>query len=316
MLLRTLQAVLLIAMPLVAQETTEVRGSTRTKPAQNPDEVSAAGGDLGKVVEGEGTKEKGKEEPSGPPAPRAATGQCRLVTSVVPKRVLPGQGGKVVVVMVMEADSVLLSPAPLTFQMQADQGPVHLSQPQFQPAKAAPAALAPAFQGRAVYADTAIFEVPFTVTSAAEMGRKYPVGIGLEFDLNLGRTGQTLGRFVDQASVEVEIGIPVPTAAGTAAPANQVTGKIGAADGDAAPGGSSTSRPAPAGTQQSSTPPLQGSIQTPTAQLPPEQKAVPDAADGSDSHGLSSQDSSIFWLAAAGGLLLLALAAVILARKH
>src|SRR5438045_1855889 len=125
--LRILNALLLLAMPVLAQEATKATPPQKTKQVQSAD---VAAGETGEAVSADGKEGKEKTEPSGPPAPRSAHGQCHLVGSVHPKRVLPGSSGTLVVVMVMESDAVLVAPPPVTFQIPPDQGPVHLGQAQ------------------------------------------------------------------------------------------------------------------------------------------------------------------------------------------
>jgi len=307
--LRTLNALLLLAMPVLAQEAIKATPPQKKLQVQNPD---VAAGEAGEAGSTDGKEGKEKTEPTGPPAPRSAHGQCHLVGSVQPKRVLPGSSGTLVVVMVMESDAVLVAPPPVTFQIPPDQGPVHLGQPQFHEAKTASTALAPGFQGRAVYEDTAIFEVPFTVAGDTKFG-KYPVGVCLEFDLNLGRTAQLIGRFVDHTSIEVEVGIPVQAVAA------MPTGAKGQAPGqpagtDQTRDGTGSTPAVPKSGSHGGNGPIQGNIAAaPVAELPSPPTSAPEPQD---SHPIGSQDGNMLGLIAAGGVLVLVLLAIVLARKR
>jgi LPXTG-motif cell wall-anchored protein len=83
---------------------------------------------------------------------------------------------------------------------------------------AEPGRLAQAYQGRPVYDNYAVFEVPVTMTSEAKLGEKHTVALDLKFDLYDGNSAQPVGRFVDRVATEIEVGVvPDPLVKGAPA---------------------------------------------------------------------------------------------------
>jgi hypothetical protein len=140
---------------------------------------------------------------------------CRFVASVRPARLMPGQSGTLYVTAILQGTAVLPAPAPVTVTSAAQQGLVALGAASFQAAK--PGRLAQAYLGRPVYDNTATIEIPITMSADAKLGQKQPVHVDLKFDLYDGGTAQVVGRFLDRATAEVEVGLSAdPNVAATA----------------------------------------------------------------------------------------------------
>ncbi len=133
-----------------------------------------------------------------------ASNYCRFIASIRPARLLPGQTGTMYVVASLQGQAVLTAPAPLQVTSPAQQGIVTLGAPTFHPAE--PGRLAKGYLGVPVYDNTAILEIPVTVAANAPIGQKQAVNVDLKFDLYDGVTTQVVGRFVDRAVAEVEVG--------------------------------------------------------------------------------------------------------------
>ena len=130
---------------------------------------------------------------------------CRLVTRLRPEKLMPGQSGTIDIIMIFVGDVLLPSPAPVTIQTEPQQGVVAVGSGTFRPAKPG-GATAKTFAGRPVYDNTAICEVPVTVSADAVVGSLGQVTLALTMDLYSGATGQPLGRFLQRAACVVPIG--------------------------------------------------------------------------------------------------------------
>lgn len=133
-----------------------------------------------------------------------ASAFCRFVPALKPQKLMPGQTGMLVVSAVFTGQAVMPSPAPLQMLGAPQQGFVTLGGLQMRPAENGRHAAA--YVGRPVYDNYAIFELPVTVASDAQIGAKQAVGIDLQFDIYDGGSGQPIGRFIDRVNVEVEVG--------------------------------------------------------------------------------------------------------------
>lgn len=137
--------------------------------------------------------------------PRHARGMCHMVSAIHPNRIAPGTTGTGIVTMILEGDAVLTAPAPVQFTYAEVQGPVTLAAAAFRPAKKA--RIAQAFAGREAYDNYAIFEVPITVAPGTPHGRQQ-ANLNLTFDLHHAQSGALLGKFTDNVTIDVEVGIP------------------------------------------------------------------------------------------------------------
>lgn len=150
-----------------------------------------------------------------------ARGHCRFDGSVQPRRLLPGQSGKLLVTMMLEGDSVLTGPEGLKVTSAA--GSMALDAWKLLPATVA--RIAHAYKGRPVYDNWAVIEGTVTMPTEARLGEKRNVVLQLELDLHSGSNGEFLGHFVDSVTVPCEVGVaanPVVSAvvpAGSAAQA-------------------------------------------------------------------------------------------------
>jgi len=134
---------------------------------------------------------------------RGARGQCRFVAAMRPPKLLPGQSGTMLITAVLQGRSVLLAPSQVSMNPQPNG-----DMAQFGGLMARPAPLGSiheAYRGQPVYENTAVFEVPVTITSKAKLGDKVAAAVDLEFDIYDGRTGQPVGRFIERVQTLVDI---------------------------------------------------------------------------------------------------------------
>ncbi len=310
LLLRALSLACLIALPAIAQEKNP--GARTGK--QEPVRMDESGGVNEKGEESaDGTGDaKGEEKPAAP-AIRSPRGFAHFVTTSQPKRIPPGGSGNLVIIMVLEGDAVLTSPAPVTFDFLPEQGPFRLGQPVLRPASLA--ALAPGFQGREVYDNTATIDVPITVMQNQILG-KHHVSIGLTFELHQGRTATSLGQFQDRVGQELEIGIPEAPVGG------QAGGAVGAAvpaNGQAAVAGAPVAAPAAGqgtGGPGAGTAVPGGAVVAPAGPTTAGAAAPGSSGDAGSDMPPVAQDDGMLWLAAAGGFVVLALIVLLASRKR
>lgn len=208
-LLRTVLA-FAFAMPLVAQDEPS---------AQDPKQgggVGAVGGKGGiRAVDVEAV-EKSEKEGYDPetgmkngftldkqPTVQTARGHCRFDGAIQPRRLMPGQTGKLILTMMLEGDSVMTAPSSLS--LKAAQGGMTLGAWSMLPAQ--PGRIASAYMGQPVYDNWAVIEATVTMPSEARLGEKRSAVLDLEFDLHSGSTGQSLGHFRDSVTVPCEVGV-------------------------------------------------------------------------------------------------------------
>lgn len=209
------------------------------QPIEPGGEVHAEGSEQGsadepsKTVDGKLLDAKAAAEAAN--MPRHARGMCHMVSAIHPNRIAPGTTGTGIVTMILEGDAVLTSPAPVQFTFAERQGPVTLAVGTFRPAKKA--RIAQAFAGREAYDNYAIFEVPLTVAAGTPHGR-HQANLNLTFDLHHAQSGALLGKFTDNVTIDVEVGIPT-----SASNLMQVGGE---AAGSAAGAGAAAASQAPA----------------------------------------------------------------------
>ena len=133
-----------------------------------------------------------------------ASQYCRFFATVTPAKLLPGQTGTLRVLATLQGHAVLQAPPQLEFVGQAQQGVVSLGPIALQPA--APGRIETGYRGRPVYENFAVIEAPVTMAPNAVMGSKHIVAMDLKFDLYDGTSTQPIGRFLDRASTELEVG--------------------------------------------------------------------------------------------------------------
>lgn len=133
-----------------------------------------------------------------------ASAHCRFYTSFRPAKLMPGQSGTMLVTMTFHGAAVLPAPPAIEMLSGPRQGPVTVGTLAVRPAE--PGRLASGYLGRPVYDNFAVFEIPVSLTGEAPIGSKQPVSVELKFDLYDGVSAQPIGRFVDRATGEIEVG--------------------------------------------------------------------------------------------------------------
>ncbi|MCB9886255.1 MAG: hypothetical protein H6838_12230 [Planctomycetes bacterium] len=234
-----------------------------------------------------------------------ASAYCRFVAAVRPSRLLPGQSGTLYVTAVLQGAAVLPAPAPLQVTSPATQGSITLGAPTFHPAK--PGTLASGYLGRPVYDNTAIFEIPVTMAADAKIGTKQPVHVDMKFDLYDGTSAQVVGRFVDRATTEVEVGLaadpsvtmPVQVAAGA-----RTTNPTGTSGGSDTNGEAGAMERAPALGGEAVTPGAAASHPVVAAEEPLDPQPIPDAGG-----------NHMQFLLVGGGVLVLLILGLLIRRK-
>lgn len=129
---------------------------------------------------------------------------CRFTTSVREGKLMPGQSGTLLVTATLQGAAVMPSPPPVELTAPAQQGVVTLGALAVRPADIA--RLAPGYAGRPVYDNYVVFELPVTLSPEAQVGKKVQAVIDLKFDLYDAASAQPIGRFVDRALADIEVG--------------------------------------------------------------------------------------------------------------
>lgn len=236
---------------------------------------------------------------------RGAGAFCRFVASAKPAKLMPGQSGTMRVTALLSGQAVLQAPAGMEILSGTRQGLVSFGAPTFQPAENAK--LAPAYLGHPVYDNYLVFDLPVTMAPDAEVGKKQPIQLDLRFEIFDGTTAQSIGRFIDRAATEIEVGsVPDPAVKGGAsAPAERV---------DAPAAAKATSRENAPVAAPPSERVIKGSTPTPVAEevartAPPPTLPEPDRSLD------SSESVPVLPLAIGGGMLLL-LVVLLVSRKR
>lgn len=155
-----------------------------------------------------GSKQEAVQDEPGLPVELGPRGRCHFEVSAVPRMLMPGQGGTVKVVMVLEDDSVLASASDLQVVLleEPGAGAQHLTigSATVQPPTAA--TLASAFRGRDAYDDWALVEVPIAMSSSAPLGSKQSLALEFRFRLHEGSTGRLFGEYEHPLSIACEVG--------------------------------------------------------------------------------------------------------------
>lgn len=202
MLLRLASAIVCLAVLLPGQggET----GEADVRAAEGERRMKAAQGERGEKGEVEDDKNLTPEQRLARNITSGASNYCRLMASVTPAKLLPGQSGTLRILATLQGHAVLPSPAPIEMLGQAQQGAVTLGALAARPADAG--RLEKGYLGRPVYENYAVFEVPVTMAPTAVIGSKHTVAVDLKFDLYDGNSAQAIGRFLDRAATEIEVG--------------------------------------------------------------------------------------------------------------
>jgi hypothetical protein len=134
---------------------------------------------------------------------RGSKAHCRFVASCRPPKLLPGQSGTLMISAILQGDSVL--PAPLQLNVTSRTPVDAINVGALTARSASIGTIAPAYVGRPVYENTAVFEVPITMGSSAELGAKQNLALDLQFDVYSGVSAQVIGRFVERVSVDIDV---------------------------------------------------------------------------------------------------------------
>ena len=174
------------------------RAAARRKMAEKRDKKSAAG-DVEQADERKMTPEELLEASKR----RGSRGQCRFVAAMRPPKLLPGQSGTLLVTAILQGRSVL--PAPSQVRMTQRTPPDFLTLGDMTARPAPVGTIHEGYRGRPVYENTAVFEVPVTVSSKAKLGDKVSVAVDLEFDIHDGDSTRAVGRFIERVKAEFEV---------------------------------------------------------------------------------------------------------------
>jgi hypothetical protein len=306
---------LFFAIPLAAQDEPAAQGKADGGDGKGviravDEELVEKGGKEGFNPE---TGEKGGFNLDKQPRVMTARGHARFDGAIQPRRLMPGQSGKLLVTMMLEGDSVMPSPSTLT--MTAAQGGMGLGSWTLLPAQVG--RIAPAYMGQPVYDNWAVIEATVTMPTDARIGEKRNAVLELEFDLHSGATGQALGHFRESVTVPCEVGVAanpavlggVPAGVGAVAqPAAEPVKKVEDAKGEvAAPQSAANS-----GSRSPQAADLTDPTPTPTA--PPVDTEVGSSAELAPSAEESTKDSLLF--VGGGAAAVIVLVALLLMRRR
>lgn len=307
---RLLLALLCLGTGLLAQnEEEEGRAELRRK--------ERASGAAEKAENGDGDKEAERakmsqeewerltpEERLARSVTHGAARYCRFTAAVRPAKLMPGQSGVLLISAILQGQAVLPSPAPLEYIGRPQQGWVTLGSLTMHPARTG--RLAQAYLGRPVYDNTATLEVPISMAADAEIGKKQGLTVDLRFDLYDGNSAQAIGRFIDRASVEIEVGeaLDPPVLGGMPKPRTDGEPVAPAVPDTAAPGTTPAAHP------------IQANAVVPEAPAPKAADTAPVAApDSPTAPPAAAEEGLPVMLLVGGGALLLAIVLMLARRK-
>ena len=233
---------------------------------------------------------------------RGSRGQCRFVATMRPPKLLPGQSGTLIVTAILQGKSVMQAPSPVEMTPRVSPGFATLGALSARPAPMG--TIHQGYLGRPVYENTAIFEVPVSVSSSVKLGETVPVAIDLEFDIYDGDSTRVVGRFIERVqttfSVAQHVDPPVaPAAAAAESVEDDAPAQSSARDGSPVPA-------APSSVASGSPDILTGAAATPAPE--PEAKQQVAGDDGQDEPPMPvapAAGSSSYLLYLGGGILLM-----------
>lgn len=228
---------------------------------------------------------------------------CRFVGAVRPAKLMPGQSGTMLVTALLQGAAVLPAPAPMEVLSPSQQGILTLGGMSMQPASLG--RLASGYLGRPVYENYALLEIPVTMSPTATIGQKHSINVELKFDLYDGTSAQVIGRFLDHAIAEVEVGLaPDP-----AVPAGSARPETSSPAANTAPVvGPPPAAPVKSGNDAMAAPAVPVAVPAPAARAPEASAAAPEL-------GLQDTDGDLPLLPIAVGGALLLVVIVLIARK-
>jgi hypothetical protein len=234
-----------------------------------------------------------------------ASSMCRFHASVTPPRLLPGQTGILRIVASLQGDAVIPAPAPLEVLASQQQGPVLLGGHEIRPAGLGQ--LAKGYLGRPVYDNYLVLEMPVTMGNEAELGKKHQVKVDMKFDLYSGTSATPIGRFLDHATAEIEVGAsPVPA-----------VGRQGRPPSAAADQGGPEQAPRPAALGNEAPPsaaPIRGTVAVPVET--PVERGAQAAERAADPPPPGAGDDGLPTFLLVGGGALLLVVVLLLARRR
>jgi len=130
-------------------------------------------------------------------------GQCRFVAAMRPPKLLPGQDGSLLVTAILQGRSVLEAPTPVVMTPRSATQLVEVGAMTTRPP--ALGTIHKGYLGRPVYENTAVFEVPVTLSQSAKLGEKVSVALEFEFDVYDGDSAQVVGRFTERVNATIEV---------------------------------------------------------------------------------------------------------------
>ena len=207
---------------------------------------------------------------------RGSRGQCRFVATMRPPKLLPGQSGTLIVTAILQGKSVMQAPSPVEMTPRVSPGFATLGALSARPAPMG--TIHQGYLGRPVYENTAIFEVPVSVSSSVKLGETVPVAIDLEFDIYDGDSTRVVGRFIERVQTTFSVAQHVdPPVAPAAAAAESVEDDAPA---QSSAGGGSPVPAAPSSVASGRPDILTGAAATPVPEPEPKQHVADD--DGQD----------------------------------
>ncbi|MFO1077676.1 MAG: hypothetical protein U1E73_08110 [Planctomycetota bacterium] len=207
MMLRSLTVLTTLAMALPCQGRNPDEGGVILEKRAPVKKVDPAGDDAAAEKEGpDGASVKMTPEQIANAAARRGAGNlCRFYLHTKPAKLMPGQSGTIIITAALGGAAVMASPTPLEVVSPMQQGMFSIGNPEFAPAKVAQET-APAFAGRPVYDNTARIELPVTLAAGAKVGQQLNLVVEMRFELFDGKSGQSIGKFLDRATGQLEVG--------------------------------------------------------------------------------------------------------------
>lgn len=141
----------------------------------------------------------------------SSRGRCRFDWSLQPEQLMPGQTGVLKIMMIMESNAVMRSAADLTASQRAPAGNLALGDMTLGPPRISK--LAKAYQGKPIYDDWALLEMPITMAADAPPGSQQAALVEADFELHDGVSGTSMGRYRKVIRVTCTVGAEVQESA-------------------------------------------------------------------------------------------------------
>lgn len=133
-----------------------------------------------------------------------AGGRCRFDWSLQPEKLLPGQTGVLKVMMIMQSKAVMRSGSDLKASQRQPAGRLVLGDVTVSPPRISN--LAKAYEGKPIYDDWALLEIPITMAADAPLGSRQTAVLEADFELHDGVSGTSMGRYQQLIRVHCEAG--------------------------------------------------------------------------------------------------------------